>query len=133
MKRYIPVLVILVMLTSLMSIIAVPASAAAPVANAGGPYTVNEGSSIVLNGIGSDPEGNPVVFAWDLDNDGQYDDATGANPTFSAAGIDGPASRNIGLEVSESASIFWDFASSPYVGASDSPTLSGTANNTTGC
>ncbi|MFC1925721.1 choice-of-anchor C family protein, partial [Chloroflexota bacterium] len=103
-----------------------------PIANAGGPYTVNEGSSITLNGSGYDPEGNPVSFAWDLDNDGQYDDATGASPVFSAAGIDGPASRNIGLQVSESASIFWDFSSSPYVGVSNSPTLSGVANNTTG-
>jgi hypothetical protein len=35
-----------------------------PVVEAGGPYTVNEGASVILNGSGSDPDGGPVTFAW---------------------------------------------------------------------
>jgi PKD repeat protein len=53
-----------------------------PIADAGGPYTVNEGASIALNGSGStDPGGAITAYAWDLDRDGQFDDATGATPT----------------------------------------------------
>ncbi|MCP4378831.1 MAG: PKD domain-containing protein, partial [bacterium] len=55
-----------------------------PVANAGGPYIVAEGSTIALDGSGSsDPENNIVSWDWDLDADGLYDDATGQIPSLS--------------------------------------------------
>ncbi len=58
-----------------------------PTANAGRPYTVPEGSSIALDGSQSnDPNGDPLQYAWDLDNDGQFDDASGTNPSFT--GVD---------------------------------------------
>ena len=50
----------------------------APTAGAGGPYSVTEGGALTLAGTGSDADGDAVSFAWDLDNDGDYDDATGA-------------------------------------------------------
>jgi PKD repeat protein len=54
-----------------------------PVANAGGPYTMFEGGSIQLDGSASiDPDGNPLIYMWDLDNDGIFE-TTGATPTFS--------------------------------------------------
>ena len=43
-----------------------------------------------------------LTFEWDFDNDGQYDDATGIAPTFSAAGLDGPTSRTVGVRVTDS-------------------------------
>ncbi len=53
-----------------------------PVADANGPYTGLVGQSIQLDGTGSyDPDGDALTYAWDLDMDGQYDDATGAQPT----------------------------------------------------
>ena len=45
-----------------------------PTADAGGPYTVNQGDVLTLDGSGSvDPDGTIVTWAWDCDNDGVYD------------------------------------------------------------
>ena len=55
-----------------------------PTADAGGPYYGDVGENIQLDGSGSnDPDGTITLYEWDLDNDGEYDDATGANPTYS--------------------------------------------------
>lgn len=56
-----------------------------PVADAGGPYTGNEGFPIILDGSqSSDPDENDSIasWAWDMDGDGQYDDATGELPGY---------------------------------------------------
>jgi hypothetical protein len=56
-----------------------------PVADAGGPYYGNEGTSIYLSAAKStDHENNIVLYEWDLDNDGLFDDATGKTPKFAA-------------------------------------------------
>jgi PKD repeat protein len=44
-----------------------------PTADAGGPYTTDEGQTITLQGSGSDPGGGQVSYAWDLDGDGQFE------------------------------------------------------------
>ncbi len=55
-----------------------------PTAVVGGPYALNEGGSVTLSGAASsDSDGTIVSYAWDLDNDGQYDDAVGATASFS--------------------------------------------------
>jgi VCBS repeat-containing protein len=69
-----------------------------PTANAGGPYTVNEGDDVVLAGTGSDVEGGPLTFAWDLDGDGTFETA-GDRPTFEAEG--GPATEVVRLRVTD--------------------------------
>ena len=57
----------------------------APMADAGGPYVGVIGEAIELDGSGSaDVDGALVEYAWDLDGDGQYDDATGPTPIFSS-------------------------------------------------
>jgi PKD repeat protein len=54
-----------------------------PVADANGPYSGDEGTPISLDGTGSyDLDGTIVSHEWDLDNDGEYDDATGVSPSF---------------------------------------------------
>ncbi len=54
----------------------------APTANISGATTVAEGSQIALTGSGSDPNGLPVTFSWDLNNDGSFETA-GASANFS--------------------------------------------------
>jgi PKD repeat protein/sugar lactone lactonase YvrE len=52
----------------------------APAADAGGPYTAQEGQLVILNGSGShDVDGSLVQYAWDIDGDGGYDYAS-SNP-----------------------------------------------------
>jgi PKD domain/K319L-like, PKD domain len=64
------------------------------------PTDPKEGSNVLLTGSGSDPEGTTVTYAWDTDNDGQYDDATGATPTvFYPVGSSG--SHTIKLQVTD--------------------------------
>ncbi len=46
---------------------------APPTAEAGGPYTGNEGDPIVLTGAGSDPTNDPLTYTWDLDYDGIFE------------------------------------------------------------
>ncbi len=67
-----------------------------PTADAGGPYTTNEGASITLDGTGStDP--NPtdsVTYEWDLDNNGTFE-TSGATPSFANVGQDGVFTVNL--------------------------------------
>ena len=50
-----------------------------PVANIGGSYTFYLNSGLTLNASASySPDGDPITFAWDLNNDGQFLDAPAA-------------------------------------------------------
>lgn len=72
-----------------------------PVADAGGPYTTSEGTDVALSGSATDPENDtPFTFAWDFDNDGQFDDATGQTPSFDRVGQDG--ANTVCLRVTDS-------------------------------
>ncbi len=70
-----------------------------PVADADGPHTGNEGSPITFDGSdSSDPDGTIVLYEWDLDGDGLYDDATGSNPSYT---WNDDYSGTIGLKVTD--------------------------------
>jgi predicted extracellular nuclease len=73
-----------------------------PRAGAGGPYTASEGGSAAVSAIGTDDEGDALTYAWDLDNNGSFETA-GQSATFSAAALDGPATRTVRVQVSDGA------------------------------
>ena len=71
-----------------------------PSAEVGGPYTVAPGHIVVLDASGSsDLEEDELTFAWDLDGDGQFDDATGAEVEFRAARR--PGTYDVSVQVSD--------------------------------
>ncbi len=70
-------------------------------AQAGGPYSVAEGSAVTLSGSGT-PSG--VNYAWDFDSGsggGPYNDGSSASQSLNTAtlGWDGTSSHTIGLQV----------------------------------
>jgi uncharacterized protein YgfB (UPF0149 family) len=71
-----------------------------PVSDAGGPYIVDEGRPLTLDGTAStDPDENIASYEWDLDDDGQFDDATG--PTPEVTFVDDFPTRTIALRVTD--------------------------------
>ena len=72
----------------------------APTANAGGPYQgVLVDTPVQFSGSATDPGSDDVLtYKWDLDDDGQYDDHTGKNPTKTYSSV---GTYNISLEVTD--------------------------------
>lgn len=75
-----------------------------PTVDAGGAYNVNEGSSVQVFATGNDPENGPLIYAWDLDNNGSFE-TPGQSATFSAVGLDGPSSYTIAVRVTDDGSL----------------------------
>jgi glucose/arabinose dehydrogenase len=63
------------------------------------PTSVPVGGTVQFDGSGStDPNGDPLAFAWDLDGDGAYDDSTAAKPSFTYAAA---GTYQVGLRVTD--------------------------------
>jgi hypothetical protein len=71
-----------------------------PTVDAGGPYSVGEGGTGTVTATGSDPENGPLSYDWDLDNNGSFE-TPGQSATFSAAALDGPATRTIRVRATD--------------------------------
>jgi len=73
-----------------------------PVADAGGPYTMNEGDSLTLDASGSsDPDGDALAFSWDINGDGVFGDATGAWSDLVNLGISDDGTFTVALRVGD--------------------------------
>jgi len=78
-----------------------------PFPNPGGPYTIDTGSALYLDGSGSfDPNDTIVSYSWDINDDRTFGDATGAKPTISWAQLVGfglhVGTNTISLKVTDS-------------------------------
>ena len=61
-----------------------------PVADAGGPYTIDEGEGVTLDASGSlDVDGDALTWSWDINNDGTFGDVTGVSPSLTWAQLQG--------------------------------------------
>ncbi|MFT3892413.1 MAG: Ig-like domain-containing protein [Anaerolineales bacterium] len=65
---------------------------------AGGPYNTTVGTEVTLHGSAICTPTDNCTLAWDLDNDGLYDDASGKSPTYT---WNTPSSYAIKLRVSD--------------------------------
>ncbi len=76
-----------------------------PVANAGGPYTINEGQTLNLNGSLSTDDNGITLYEWDVDNNGSFE-VSSTSPFLSrtwaqleAIGVNDNGSRSVRLRV----------------------------------
>jgi len=72
----------------------------APVADAGGPFAVDEGGSVSLDGSGSSDDGTIIEWAWDCDGDGTYE-LVAAAPTGSSCMFVDDGDVWLGLRVTD--------------------------------
>jgi PKD repeat protein/uncharacterized protein YgiM (DUF1202 family) len=73
-----------------------------PQASAGGPYQVDEGGLIRLNGAASrDPDGTIAKYEWDFNYDGQAFTVDATGSTADTRYPDGPANVTIALRVTD--------------------------------
>ncbi|MDH3675833.1 MAG: PA14 domain-containing protein, partial [Anaerolineae bacterium] len=116
-----------------------------PQAHAGGPYTIDEGSLVTLDGQGSrDFDGNIVSYEWDFDHKNGVFTIDALGPTAGTRYPDGPASITVALRVMDDKGASHVAttqvtvknsapaveAGGPYVGQVGSPiTLAGTATD----
>ena len=73
-----------------------------PSVDAGGPYAVNSGATVQVSATGTDPEGRPLTYVWDLDDNGSFE-TPGQTATFDASAITGPATLTIHVQVTDAA------------------------------
>jgi uncharacterized protein len=100
-----------------------------PAVGAGGPYSVDEGSSVVLTANGSDAEGDNLTYAWDLDDNGTFETA-GKSATYSA--VDGPAAPTVKVRVSDGTATGTDMVTVTIANVPPTATLSAPTSSDAG-
>jgi hypothetical protein len=73
--------------------------------NAGGPYAANEGGSVLVSAVGSDPNNDALTYEWDLDGDDVFETA-GQSVTFNVDDLDGPVSYTIKVKATDTGDLF---------------------------
>ncbi len=85
-----------------------------PMADAGGPYIVDEGSLVAVTATGYDPDGDDLTYAWDLDGDNIFE-TLGQSVTYSAVQLDGPAVKAIRVQVSDTEGLSDEAEATVYI------------------
>jgi hypothetical protein len=96
-----------------------------PAADAGGPYVTDEGVEVVLNAAASTDD-DSLTYVWDLDDDGQFDDATGVTAPFTTVGQDGSFAVHVKVTDLDGA---YDVADSTVTVLDAAPTIDGIGND----
>jgi len=73
------------------------------VTRAGGPYVLIHGHDVPLTGFGASAQPGDLQYAWDWDNDGLFDDATGSSPVFPTTNVPAPSTITIALRLTDAA------------------------------
>lgn len=108
-------------ITSLEAAVAVTGAPAYPIANANGPYSGLAGSAVTMTGACS----LCTAYSWDLDGDGDFDDATGASVSGTYAE---PGSYLVGLRVLNAAGLAAvDYAVVTVSGLNQPPVITSTS------
>ncbi len=102
----------------------------APSVDAGGPYSVAEGSSVQVCATGSDPDGDSLTYAWDLDGNGSFE-TPGRCVSYAAAANSAPTQQTVtvkasdpdGLSGTDTATVKIVWAFTGFVGLAPSPTV----------
>lgn len=69
-----------------------------------GPFSVDEGSPVMLSVAVEDLEGDSFTYAWDIDGDGAFDELPGETSyTVPAGTTDGPGAVRIGVSATDDA------------------------------
>ncbi len=81
-----------------------------PVADAGGPYVFGNRDVIRLDASETfdlnQPDNNTLIYEWDFDLDGQFDDARGIRPYFTVADLGGRPSATVRLKVTDDTGMY---------------------------
>jgi hypothetical protein len=85
-------------------VVGLDATNAQPTADAGGPYSVDEGSAVTVSATGNDPDGGAVTYGWDLDDNGSFE-TPGQSVSFDATALDGPSSHTIKVRVTDNSGL----------------------------
>jgi hypothetical protein len=71
-----------------------------PTVSAGSSYSVAEGGSVTLIATGTGSDEGSLLYSWDLDENGTFE-TSGQTVTFSAATLEGPASRIVKVQATD--------------------------------
>lgn len=78
----------------------------APMIEFDGAYSAEEGAEVVITATVTDAEGDPVIFSWDLNEDGSFGENTGMpSYTIPAGTSDGNATVRVSIEASDGSNV----------------------------